>query len=302
MNYSVETSGLNHRFSNGDKVLHDIGIQVAEGSIYGFLGPNGAGKTTTLRLILGLISKQSGDIRIFGKSFSENRIDILKQIGSMIESPSIYSHLTARENLEVLQRVYQCPKTRVTEVLEIVGLAQTGKKKAGKFSLGMKQRLSIAIALLHQPKLLILDEPTNGLDPNGIIEVRELLKKLNKEEGITVLVSSHLLMEIEKLVSHVGIIHKGHLLFQGTLDELHQKQHQSSVIAFETSEPGKAEGIIRRHHAEAIIKGNLVQIPLVNKDVIAHVNRDLVGQGLDVYQIQTLRNDLESIFMDLVKN
>jgi ABC-type multidrug transport system ATPase subunit len=155
--------------------------------------------------------------------------------------------LTARENLEVLQRVYQCPKSRVGEVLEIVGLASTGKKKAGKFSLGMKQRLSIAIALLHQPKLLVLDEPTNGLDPNGIIEVRELLKKLNKEHGITVVVSSHLLMEIEKLVSHVGIIHKGHLCcFRAPLDELHQKQHQSSVIAFDTSEPGKAQEIIRR--------------------------------------------------------
>jgi ABC-type multidrug transport system ATPase subunit len=302
MKYCIETSGLNHRFSNGDQVLHDIEIQVTEGSIYGFLGPNGAGKTTTLRLILGLLSKQSGDIRIFGKSLSGHRIEILRQIGSMIESPSIYGHLTARENLEVLQRVYQCPKSRVGEVLEIVGLASTGKKKAGKFSLGMKQRLSIAIALLHQPKLLVLDEPTNGLDPNGIIEVRELLKKLNKEHGITVVVSSHLLMEIEKLVSHVGIIHKGRMLFQGTLDELHQKQHQSSVIAFDTSEPSKAQEIIGRHHSEVLLKGNLVQIPLIEKDLIARLNKDLVGNGIDVYQIQTLRNDLESIFMDLVKN
>jgi ABC-type multidrug transport system ATPase subunit len=176
----IETKDLSYKFSENETVLDKINLCVPEGSIYGFLGPNGAGKTTTLRLVLGLLKKQIGFISIFNKAFDEHRIEILQNTGSLIESPSIYAHLTAAENLNLLQKVYQCPKERINEVLEIVGLLHTGKKKAGKFSLGMKQRLSIAIALLHNPSLLILDEPTNGLDPNGILEVRELLKK-NKQ-------------------------------------------------------------------------------------------------------------------------
>ena len=176
----IETKDLSYRFSTDQLILDKINLQVPNGSIYGFLGPNGAGKTTTLRLILGLLKKQEGNIHLFGKTFEKHRISILKNIGSMIESPSIYGHLTATENLLLLQKVYQCPVGRISEVLKTVGLEHVGQKKAGQFSLGMKQRLSIAIALLHNPSLLILDEPTNGLDPNGIIEIRELLKKLNE--------------------------------------------------------------------------------------------------------------------------
>ena len=170
--YSVETVGLTHKFPHGETALQNINLQVPVGSIYGFLGPNGAGKTTTLRLILGLLKKQQGSISFFGKSFEKNRIDILQKTGSLIESPSIYAHLTAVENLRVLQKIYKCPHGRITEVLRMVDLINTGKKKAGQFSLGMKQRLSIAIAMLNDPTLLILDEPTNGLDPNGIIEMQ----------------------------------------------------------------------------------------------------------------------------------
>ena len=176
--YCIETINLSHKFSADEKVLNNVNLQVEEGTIYGFLGPNGAGKTTTLKLILGLLKKQQGEILVFGKPFQQNRIEILKNIGSMIESPSIYGHLTAIENLRILQKVYQCPKQRITEVLDLVDLANTGNKKTSNFSLGMKQRLAIAIALLHSPKLLILDEPTNGLDPNGILEIRELLQNL----------------------------------------------------------------------------------------------------------------------------
>src|SRR6187551_2779724 len=189
----LKTHDLVHSFSNDEVVLNGISLRVEESSIYGFLGPNGAGKTTTLRLVLGLLKVQQGSIEIFGEDFEKNRVKSLRKIGSMIESPSIYSHLTAEENLRLLQKVYQCPRTRIAEVLELVGLANTGRKKAGEFSLGMKQRLSIAIALLNSPWLLILDEPTNGLDPNGIIESRELLRRLNRESGITIVISSHLL-------------------------------------------------------------------------------------------------------------
>jgi len=217
--FCLETIRLSHRFAGQDPVLHQLDLRVPEGSVFGFLGPNGAGKTTTLRLVLGLLKKQEGDIRIFGQPFAANRLAILSKIGSLIESPSIYAHLTASENLRVLQKIYRCPVERIDHVLQLTGLGGTGNKKAGRLSLGMKQRLGIAIALLNDPLLLILDEPTNGLDPEGIIEMRQLFRQLN-DQGVTILISSHLLGEMEKLITHAGIIHKGELLFQGTLDEL----------------------------------------------------------------------------------
>lgn len=202
-------------------MLNEVDLRVPAGSIYGFLGPNGAGKTTTLRLVLGLLNLQQGEIRIFGKPFAAHRIEILSRVGSLIESPSVYAQLTATENLRVLQKVYRCPEERIGRVLQLVGLTDTGNKKAAKFSLGMKQRLGIAIALLNDPALLILDEPTNGLDPEGIIEMRALFRQL-QQQGVTILVSSHLLGEMEKLITHAGIIHKGRLLFQGTLEALRE--------------------------------------------------------------------------------
>jgi len=237
--YCVETRRLSHSFSKQPDTLKQIDLQVPAGSIYGFLGPNGAGKTTTLRLLLGLLKKQQGEILLFDKPLQKQRNSILQKIGSMIESPSIYAHLTATENLLLMQKLYQCPLSRISEVLNIVGLTGTGNKKAGQFSLGMKQRLSLAIALLHEPSLLILDEPTNGLDPNGIIEIRDLLKKLNEQKGISIIISSHLLAEIEKLVTHVGIISKGSMVFQGTLERLTSKQYQSSKLILETGQQRK---------------------------------------------------------------
>src|SRR5436190_234998 len=262
----VETHNLVFRFSKEEIVLNDINLAVGEGTIYGFLGPNGAGKTTTLKLVLGLLEKQQGEILVFGKPFKENRIEILKKIGSLIESPSLYGHLTARDNLRVLQAIYQCPKSRIDEVLAMVGLPNTGKKKAHQFSLGMKQRLSIAIALLHSPSLLILDEPTNGLDPNGIIEMRELLKRLNSEYGITILVSSHLLAEIEKLVTHVGIIHKGRMMFQGTLENLIDKQHETGLIAFETSDSAQTAQVLRLNQFATCVKNGKVEVSGLSRD------------------------------------
>ncbi|HEY5824484.1 MAG TPA: ABC transporter ATP-binding protein [Cyclobacteriaceae bacterium] len=300
--YSLETDNLTHYFSKGEKVLDAINLKVVRGSIYGFLGSNGAGKTTTLRLVLGLLKKQQGDISIFGIPFEENRVSILKKVGSLIESPSIYGHLTATENLSLLQKIYQCPKERIQEVLTLVGLQLTGNKNASQFSLGMKQRLSIAIALLHNPSLLILDEPTNGLDPNGMIEIRELLKKLNREQGITIIISSHLLAEIERLVSHVGIINKGKLVFQGTLDELNEKQQQSSCAVFDTSNESKTLEIIREHKLEGVIRNGKIVVPLISKDHMAKLNEQLVQSGILVYEMSIVRNDLETIFMELIND
>ncbi|MCW3084814.1 MAG: Sulfate-transporting ATPase [Bacteroidetes bacterium] len=298
---TIETTNLVHAFSEKEIALQGINMQVPEGAIYGFLGPNGAGKTTTLRLLLGLLKKQQGTISFFGKPFEQNRIATLQKVGSLIESPSIYAHLTATENLAVLQKIYQCPKQRIAEVLELVGLSGTGKKKAGKFSLGMKQRLSIAIAMLNDPSILILDEPTNGLDPNGIIEMRELLKRLNQEKKITILISSHLLSEIEKLVTHVGIIHKGNMMFQGTLPELISKQQQTSHLSIGTSDNGRALSIINDQQLNAKITAEKIILPLLPKEKIVQMNELLVKNNIGVFEITTVKNDLETIFMDLIK-
>lgn len=300
--YCVETIDLTHKFSAGENVLNRVNLQVGEGSIYGFLGPNGAGKTTTLKLVLGLLKKQHGEILVFGKTFERNRVEILRSVGTLIESPSLYGHLTAAENLRVLQKVYQCPPERITEVLELVGLTNTGSKKASQFSLGMKQRLSIAMALLHNPKLLILDEPTNGLDPNGILEIRELLKKLAHLAGITILISSHLLSEIEKLVTHIGIINLGNLLFQGTLEELIGKQQQSSFVEFATSDDQKARRIFEKHQVTLLPGSGKISIPVIEKEKIARLNEQLVLNRINVYEINRVKKDLEQIFFDVIKD
>lgn len=298
--YCVETNQLTYRFSTGEPVLKSINLRVPTGSIYGFLGPNGAGKTTTLRLLLGLLKKQQGNIRILDMPLQQHRIEILKKTGSMIESPSLYSHLTAQENLQLLQKIYRCPEKRIREVLFIVGLGETGRKKAGQFSLGMKQRLSIAVALLHQPSLLILDEPTNGLDPNGIIEIRDLLKKLNEVEGISIIISSHLLSEIEKLVTHVGIISKGQMVFQGTLKDLISKQQQSSGLIIETGNIESAKAVIRSMQLNGIFENNKIMLPVQTKETIANLTRQFVNNSIDVYEISPVKKDLETIFMELI--
>ena len=300
--YVLETRALSHSFADGATVLNQINLQVPAGSVYGFLGPNGAGKTTTLRLVLGLLKKQQGEIRIFGKPFDQHRISTLQKIGAMIESPSLYGHLTATENLRVLQKVYQCPPERINVVLNMVGLAATGSKKAARFSLGMKQRLSIAMALLHEPGLLILDEPTNGLDPNGMIEVRELLLALNRRHGITVIISSHLLAEIEKMVSHVGIIHKGNLLFQGTLAELQKQRVSGATLSLSTGDNEKAIEILRNRGIDVEISDHLINLPTPELETVASIVREFVAAGIDIYQLSPAQNNLEAIFMEMITN
>jgi ABC-2 type transport system ATP-binding protein len=298
--YCLETNGLVHDYSEQETVLKGIDLRVPQGSIYGFLGPNGAGKTTTLRLILGLLEKQQGTISIFGKSLDSSRIEILASIGALIESPSLYDHLSAIENLRLLQIVYGCPRRRIGEVLHLVGLANTGSKRVGRFSLGMKQRLSIAMALLHEPRLLILDEPTNGLDPNGMIEMRDLLARLNRESAVTIVISSHLLSEIDKLVTDVGIISKGALVFQGRMDELKTKQQRVTSAFLCTSDDEKALEFVAERTQTARLSHGRIVLPALSKSEIAQLNRQLMERGFDVHEIGAVRNDLESIFLELI--
>jgi lantibiotic transport system ATP-binding protein len=297
-NFLVETTSLDYSFSGKDKTLQQLSLQVPAGSIYGFLGPNGAGKTTTLRLLLGLLKKQAGTISVFGKEFSKNRVDILQRTGSLIEQPSLYAHLTGKENIEIYRRIYQCDRSSVEKVLQTVGLQSAAGKKAKAYSLGMKQRLSLAIALLHQPQLLILDEPTNGLDPNGIIEMRELIKKLNREDGTTIIVSSHLLSEIEKLATHAGIINHGKFLFQGSLPELNKLKTSSSFIEIETNDNTAAAALLLEQGSKLNENGSLI-LPYYDKEQMAVINRKLVQNQLDVYQLFLRQIELEQLFLQL---
>jgi len=297
-NLVIATEGLYYGYSSSATILLDINLQVRKGDIYGFLGPNGSGKTTTLSLLLGLLKNQKGNIKLFGQDFtSRNRVGILQRTGSLIESPSLYGHLTARENLDVYRRTYGVTAERVKEVLTLVGLRDTGSKVVKRFSLGMRQRLALGLALLPRPELLILDEPTNGLDPSGIIEFREIIRKLNREEGVTILVSSHILGEIEKLVTHVGIIFRGHMRFQGSLHELHHLQHKQSRLILNTSDNSKALQALERLHP--LSTDGVISVPFKDLSNIASINRTLLSHDLDVYLLHPQKNDLEQLFINL---
>jgi ABC-2 type transport system ATP-binding protein len=296
----IKTTDLSYHYSKTVQTLFDINLTIEKGTVYGFLGPNGSGKTTTLSLLLGLLNNQKGDIEIFGQHLQSNRIAILKKIGALIETPSLYGHLTAKENLEVYRTVYDASKERVEEVLKIVGLEDTGNKVAKKFSLGMKQRLSIALALLPNPELLVLDEPSNGLDPAGIIELRELIKKLNKEYGMTILISSHLLSEVEKMVSHVGIIYKGKMLFQGTLQELHHFQQDKAKLLINTSDNHTAIKILKDFNPQR--SEDILALPFADMKQVAEIGRTIMHNGLDLYLLQPKKLELEQLFIDLTSN
>ncbi|HEX8333656.1 MAG TPA: ATP-binding cassette domain-containing protein [Segetibacter sp.] len=296
----IKTTGLSYHYSKDVQTLFDINLNIEKGSIYGFLGPNGSGKTTTLSLLLGLLNNRKGDIEIFGKHLHSDRIDILKRIGSLIETPSLYGHLTAKENLEVYRPIYGASKERVAEVLKIVGLEDTGNKTAKKFSLGMKQRLSIALALLPNPELLILDEPSNGLDPAGIIELRALIKQLNKAFGMTILISSHILSEVEKMVSHVGIIYKGKMLFQGTLQELHLFQQNKAKLLINTSDNNSAMQILKDYNPQ--VSEEILSVPFTDMQQVAEVGRAIINNNLDLYLLQPKKQELEQLFIELTSN
>lgn len=293
----IRTEGLSYSYAKTVQTLFNIDLQVQQGSVYGFLGPNGSGKTTTLSLLLGLLNNQQGTIEIFGKDLRHHRIDVLRRIGSLIETPSLYGHLTAKENLEVYRPIYGVKPQRINEVLKIVGLDATGKKTAKKFSLGMKQRLAIALALLPSPELLILDEPTNGLDPAGIIELRQLIKQLNQESGITILISSHILSEVEKMVSHLGIIYKGKMLFQGTLQQLHAFQQQDAKLFINTSDNQAALTILRNYQPE--YDGEKLTLSFSGIEQAAAINRTLMQHNVDVHLLQPAETDLEQLFINL---
>lgn len=298
----IETQNLHFGFNKKDLVLSDLHLKVEKGTIYGFLGPNGAGKTTTIRLLLGLLTPINGSIQLFGKSLTNNSLKIFENVGAMIEIPSLYEHLTGFDNLEITRKIRNISKKRINEVLEIVKLIDASKTRVKEYSLGMKQRLGLAIALLSEPQLLILDEPTNGLDPQGMIETRELLFRLNKDFGTTILISSHLLSEIEKLVTHLGIIKKGKLIFQGTIQELQNLKLGHSLIQIETNNNQRAFVVLKNKYQIIHNGENGLQIAFQNREQVAHICKTLVIEGLDIYHLQVVTNDLEKIFLEITSN
>ncbi|MCM1048518.1 MAG: ABC transporter ATP-binding protein [Clostridiales bacterium] len=221
MDYIITTTQLTKKYKNFISV-NKVSMHIRKGSIYGFLGPNGAGKSTTMKMLLGLTAATEGSFMVDGEQFPHDRISILKKIGSFIESPSFYANLTGRENLDIIRRILGLPKDTVDDALDLVGLTEFGSRLAKKYSLGMKQRLGLAGALLGRPPILILDEPTNCLDPSGIHEIRNLIKSLPSLYDCTVLISSHMLSEIELMADDIGILNHGRLLFEGSLNDLKQ--------------------------------------------------------------------------------
>lgn len=296
-NFAIETVGLTYKFGS-QTVVKDLSLQVPQGSIYGFLGPNGAGKTTTIKILLNLLKSPSDQVFIFGKEINSNRIASLKHMGSLVEQPAIYAHLTGKENLVNRAMLLGINKAKCAEMLSLVGLTDAANKKAGQYSLGMKQRLGIALALISDPELLLLDEPTNGLDPNGIIEIRNLMIDLTTKHGKTILVSSHLLAEIEKTATHVGIINNGELLFQGTIGELHDLSKPS--VKIETDHAQKAATILATAGIEVISKDeHQLSVAFNTKEEMGNVNTLLVQNDITVFSIGKERKDLENLFLDI---
>ncbi|WP_455920336.1 ABC transporter ATP-binding protein [Priestia megaterium] len=274
-----------------------VNLKINKGEIFGFLGPNGAGKTTTIRMLLGLIKPTKGEIELFGQDFTKNRTKILQRIGSLVESPSYYGNLTGFENLEAVRRLRGLSEKRVTEVLKVVRLNKVANRLVKEYSLGMKQRLGIAAALLSEPELLILDEPTNGLDPAGIQEIRELIKELPHQNGMTVLVSSHLLSEIDQMATQVGIITEGKMIFQDSIEVLRKKRQPLLKIAvnntLEASNILKGKGIIPTIHKESL------WVSETDPEFVSEINSTLVHSGLSVYRLEEVKRTLEDIFLDL---
>lgn len=293
----ITTHGLCKQYGKALSVK-DLDLSVPEGAVYGFLGPNGAGKSTTLKLILGLVKPTTGTINVFGKEINNrNRLSILKDVGSLIESPSYYSHLTAEENLRIIQTLRNVPQKDISRVLHIVRLDNTQGKPVGHFSLGMKQRLGLASALLGNPKLLILDEPTNGLDPAGIQEMRELICSLPHQYGMTVVVSSHLLSEIDQIATNVGIISHGELVFQDRLPILHERS--LTHVALRTLDNHAAAQILQAMGVQCEAKEEFLLLPNLADEQLAHLTHTLSDQAIGVVRIEERRKSLEDIFLEL---
>ncbi|WP_053368011.1 ABC transporter ATP-binding protein [Bacillus sp. FJAT-27245] len=296
MELVVRTERLSKRFGN-EIAVRDLDMRIKKGEIYGFLGPNGAGKTTTIRMLLGLMKPTAGKIHIFEQDITRSRIQILKRVGSLVENPSYYPHLTAYENLEAIRKILGVPKSRIHEVLDIVRLTEAADKKVKGYSLGMKQRLGIATSLLNSPELLILDEPTNGLDPSGIIEIRNLIKRLPAEHGMTVLISSHLLSEVDQMATTVGIVSKGKMIFQDSIEAM--RRHAKQKVYIKADQGEKAWRTLVSKGINSDLKEGLISLSDLSDEKVALAIRILVQEDIAIYRVEEEKKSLEDIFLQL---
>jgi len=293
----IETKALCKQYGPHTAVDH-VELHVPQGCVYGFIGPNGAGKSTTMKMLLGLIHPTAGRVRLLGQELTEkSRLPLLRQTGSLIEAPAGYLHLTAQENLEIVADLKGVPHKDIGRVLDIVHLTQDRNRRVGQYSLGMKQRLGIAMALLGSPKLLILDEPTNGLDPAGIQEMRALIRNMPAATGATVLISSHLLGEMEQMVEQVGIIDHGHILFEGPLTEL--QRHSRGNVTLRLLDPAKAAPILRANGLTAHSDSCVVTLPPLQDALLAGLVQKLAACGAGVVELTPHTKTLEEIFLSL---
>jgi len=298
----VSVKNLKKSFK-GFKALNDVSFSVYKNDVFGFLGPNGAGKSTSLRCMLSLIEADDGHIEIFGKSLSKNRFEVLSNIGSIIEKPDFYKYLSAFKNLEIMARISgrQVSKSEIEDIIHFVGLEGREKSKFKTYSHGMKQRLGIAQALMHNPELIILDEPTTGLDPQGIVDIRELIIKLSKEQGKTVILSSHQLSEIEMIANRMVIINKGKSIIEGEVSELLNSSQM--MVRFSSDDPEKFCSILTKEFSDiADLKVTESEIEFeVNRENIPEINALMVGQNITISGIEQKRK-LEDYFIKMIQN
>ena len=293
----IETQQLYFSFKK-EKVIQNLNLQIEQNSIYGLLGPNGAGKTTSLKLLVGLLYPPKNTIYYSGKEFNNNRNNILAKVGVLINTPSIYNHLTARENLNYLRIIYRQNKARIEEVLCVVGLTQNAEKKVSRFSHGMRQRLGIAFAIFNKPDVLILDEPSNGLDPQGIREIRELLLKINRD-NVTILVSSHLLSEVEKLCTHIGIIKKGKLIYQNPIDVY--KGNGKNEFLLKVNDCEKVEKLCNNNRIKSdVINNESVKVIINDEKEFNKLIYLLTENNVNIYDIEKSTLNLEEYYINLI--
>lgn len=293
---SITTRDLSYKIGS-KTILNNISLNIPEGSIYGYLGRNGAGKSTTIKLLLGLLESDRDNIFFQNKSLKQHRTEILASTGNLIESPCFYTKLTVSENLKYLDIIYGKGAKRIDEVLELVDLHNEKKKKASALSMGMKQRLGIAMAIFNDPKLLILDEPLNGLDPQGIFEMRKLFQYLN-EQGKTIFLLSHILSELEKTATHIGIIEGGKMIFQGTKNELLNQVERE--VTLKVDQPDKALSVLQESFSATLDSSNKISVKVSDDKSFNMLLKNLIQNGIEIYDTESQSTNLEQIFINLI--
>lgn len=294
----VSFKNVTFKYPGGTITPKGINLAIPKGAIYGFLGPNGSGKTTSLKLLLGLLSPAGGTITRYDCT---DTTALYERAGAMVEEPSLYPHLTARQNLVLTARLRGYSHTRVEEVLDITNMLTNADRKVRGFSTGMKQRTALAQALIHEPDLLVLDEPGNGLDPHGIIDLRELIKKLNRQSDVTVIFSSHQLSEVQKLCTHIGLINEGNILYEGPTEGLLAMQNEMGGVSLRVSNPARALTLFSDRGIIAEQQESYLFVPTEADDEVAGLVRLLIENGLDLYDMKRQLPDLEALFTTLTK-